>query len=58
MTETKTRTWARALSWRFVALLVTVPFTGWQGAILLNIIHTVIFYFHERIWLRMDWGKE
>ena len=57
MSETKTRTWLRALSWRAVALLTTVPFTGWQGAIVLNIIHTVIFYIHERAWLKLQWGK-
>jgi len=58
MTETKTRTWARAVSWRLIAMLITIPFAGWQGAIALAIIHTIIFYVHERVWLRVSWGKQ
>jgi len=39
-------------------MLITIPFAGWQGAIALAIIHTIIFYVHERVWLRVGWGKQ
>lgn len=58
MTETHTRTIVRAICWRIIATLVTAIWAGWQGAIMANIVLTVLHYAYERVWLRLDWGKQ
>lgn len=55
--ETHKRTFLRAISWRIVATLVTAAFTGLSGAIIINIWMTVAHYVHERLWLKVSWGK-
>ena len=57
LTETHKRTIIRAITWRVVATLVTAAWTGLSGAIVINIFMTVAHYIHERIWLKIDWGK-
>lgn len=56
--ELHKRTIVRAITWRVVATLVTAAWTGWSGAIVINIVMTLAHYIHERIWLKIDWGKE
>lgn len=58
MTETHKRTIIRAITWRVVATLVTAAWTGLSGAIVINIFMTVAHYIHERLWLRINWGKQ
>ena len=58
MTETHKRTIIRAITWRIVATLVTAVWTGLSGAIVINIFMTVAHYIHERLWLRINWGKQ
>ncbi len=48
----------RAISWRIIATLVTAAFTGLSGAIVINIFMTIAHYIHERVWLKVNWGKE
>lgn len=57
MTETHTRTIVRAVVWRVIATVVTAIWAGWQGAVMANIVLTVLHYAHERLWLRINWGK-
>ena len=57
MTETHKRTIIRAITWRIVATLVTAAYTGISGAIIINIWMTLAHYIHERIWLKLKWGK-
>lgn len=56
--ETHTRTITRAISWRIVATLVTAIWTGIEGAIIINLFMTFAHYIHERLWLKINWGKE
>jgi len=58
MIETHKRTIVRAITWRIVATLVTAAWTGLSGAIIINIFMTVAHYIHERLWLRLSWGKQ
>ncbi len=58
MSESHIRTFARAVTWRIVATLVTAAFTGLSGAIIINIWMTVAHYIHERAWLKVKWGKQ
>ena len=57
MSETHSRTWARAISYRIVATLITAAFTGLGTAILIHVLLTLIHYAMERFWLRVDWGR-
>ena len=65
MIANKTRSLAKAISWRILASVDTFFFffiiTGklsWAGSItLLEIItKTLLYYFHERGWNRIGWG--
>jgi len=57
MTELHKRTVVRALTYRIVALLITALWTGLGNAVIIHIILTAIHYIHERIWLKIKWGK-
>jgi uncharacterized membrane protein len=66
MTESHARTVARMISYRLTAWLLTVPFTymltgDWgtamEGSLILHIALTLDYYVHERIWLKIKWGK-
>jgi uncharacterized membrane protein len=55
--ESQKRTVAKAVTFRLVALLVTVPITGFKVALSLQIILFILYYVHERMWLRVEWGR-
>jgi uncharacterized membrane protein len=66
MAETHARTVARMVSYRLTALLLTVPFTyyitgdwtkAFEGSVILHLALTLDYYIHERIWLKIKWGK-
>jgi uncharacterized membrane protein len=57
MVETKKRTFCRTISYRIIALLITAIWTGLSNAILIHIILTVVHYILERLWLKVEWGK-
>lgn len=56
--ETHKRTLTRAITWRITATAVTAVWTGIEGAIVINVFMTVAHYVHERLWLRVNWGKQ
>lgn len=58
MSERHARTFARAASWRIIATLVTAIWSGLNAAIIINVILTVLHYLHERVWLKVNWGKK
>jgi uncharacterized membrane protein len=58
MIEPHKRTIIRAITYRILALLITALWTGISDAIIIHIILTTVHYIHERIWLKIDWGKE
>jgi uncharacterized membrane protein len=58
MTESHKRTIVRAIVWRIIATGITAAWTGLSGAIVINIVMTLAHYLHERLWLRVQWGKE
>ncbi|UCC32960.1 MAG: DUF2061 domain-containing protein [Candidatus Bathyarchaeota archaeon] len=66
MADSARRSLAKTLSWRVIATLTTTIiaflFLGditvsTALAIALNIIKGAIYFFHERIWEKADWGK-
>lgn len=66
MSDTKTRSIVKTISWRLTGTLCTF-LISWiilgdistSGAIALIQLtfNTIVFYFHERIWNIIPWGK-
>lgn len=65
MSPTRTRTVAKTISWRAVATLdtfiISYLVTGsgvWAGTIagFEVVTKVVIYYLHERAWIRVNWG--
>jgi hypothetical protein len=56
MIETYTRTLARTLSYRILALLITAVWTGLGSAVMIHIVLFLMQYVVERIWLKIPWG--
>ena len=66
MKETKTRSFAKAVSWRVIATTITVCiaylFTG-EVTVALEIggldmvLKLIVYFFHERLWGRIRMGK-
>ena len=64
--ESHSRTIAKALSWRFIATLITFT-VAWivtrelTFAAEIGLADTIIklgaYYFHERLWIRIKFGK-
>jgi uncharacterized membrane protein len=57
MTEIHKRTVVRAVTYRIIALLITALWTGLSDAVIIHVILTAVHYVHERIWLKIKWGK-
>jgi len=66
MTETRQRTIARMLSYRITAWLFTIFWTwlftedvasATTFATVLHILLSIDYYIHERVWLKIKWGK-
>jgi uncharacterized membrane protein len=55
--ESKLRTLVKSLSFRIVALLITAPIIGFNLALGIQIILFFAYYLHERVWLKINWGK-
>ena len=65
-TESTTRSFAKAVSWRLVAFVVlgviSYLFTGsWKETTLItlayNIVQIFVYFAHERVWDRIRWGR-
>ena len=67
MSVTKTRSFAKALTWRttgtldtfLISLLITKqPFIAASIASVEVLTKIILYYFHERIWNKISWGKK
>lgn len=65
-TASKTRSLAKSLTWRVVAIVVTFATiyvltgeveTATVGTVFANTVNFVLYYLHERVWLKISWGK-
>lgn len=66
MASTKTRSFTKALSWRTLSTVLTAGYVwGITGRISFAlyvmlfdvVIMTLVYYFHERFWKGIKWGK-
>lgn len=58
MTETHTRTIARTVTYRVAALLITALWTGLGDAVAIHFVLAILQYMMERVWLKIQWGKQ
>ncbi len=67
MGETRKRSIAKSIVWRIICILVSIVVSylltsRWDIAIAIgsiyNIITMVLYYFHERMWNSIKWGKQ
>lgn len=64
--QTSTRAWAKSLVWRVVGVFVLGGISwlvtrNWEEVTTITLafhcIQTALYYFHERMWERIEWGK-
>jgi uncharacterized membrane protein len=62
----KKRSLAKSLTWRLIAVISTFvigyAMTGSLSfaaslTIASNLINFILYYVHERVWLKVDWGR-
>jgi uncharacterized membrane protein len=67
MRETRKRSVVKSISWRIICIVVSIltsfVLTGkWDIAVAIgtvyNAITMILYYFHERTWNRIKWGRE
>ncbi len=67
MKVSKKRSFAKSLTWRLVALITTFVtlYTlskdinmATMATVITNAVNFVAYYYHERIWNAVRWGKE
>ena len=56
--ESHKRSIVKSITWRIIATLIAAYWVGFQIAILMNIVQTIAYYIHERIWVKIDWGRK
>lgn len=64
--DTKIRSWAKSIVWRAIGIVllgvISYLITGdWKEmtviTALFHSIRVILYYFHERLWERISWGK-
>ena len=55
--ESHSRTIVRTLSYRVTALLITAYWTGLGDAVAIHAVLAVWQYALERVWLKINWGR-
>lgn len=64
--ETKARSWAKSIVWRVIGIFllggIAYAVTGrWEEVSMITLVfhslRLVLYYFHERLWLRIEWGR-
>lgn len=57
-TETHKRSIVKSITWRVIATLIAAWWVGFEIAIIMNIVQTIAYYIHERLWVHIDWGRK
>lgn len=67
MVSTKQRSFVKSLTWRVLAIISGFGITyailrdiavATNLTIIINIVNFVLYYVHERMWLKTKWGRE
>lgn len=68
--ETKTRSWTKSITWRVIGIAILpiimlfvnicigqdIATMALWTTIIFHAIRIILYYFHERIWLKIKWG--
>jgi uncharacterized membrane protein len=66
MKETRKRSLAKSILWRFICVVVSIVVSyaltfRWDVAVAIggvyNVVTMALYYFHERLWNRIKWGR-
>jgi uncharacterized membrane protein len=66
MQESKSRSIVKTVTWRVVALvscyimLASFGMEFWESittTLVMNVVHVILYYFHERIWNTIGYGR-
>ncbi|MCD4654025.1 DUF2061 domain-containing protein [bacterium] len=64
--ETPTRSWAKSITWRIIGIVLLGAITylitkNWKDMAVITVIfhgiRVVLYYYHERVWEHIDWGR-
>jgi len=64
--DTKKRSWAKSIIWRVIGIVllgvIAYLITGdWKEmtsiTVVFHSIRVVMYYYHERLWERISWGR-
>ena len=64
--DTRARSWAKSVLWRIVGIFllggIAYAVTGrWEEVTIITFLfhslRLVLYYYHERLWLRISWGR-
>lgn len=67
MSDTASRSLVKAVSWRitgtgstfFISWLISGNFALASSIALLQLVlNTILYFYHERVWNKIDWGKD
>jgi len=67
MHDTKTRSWIKAFTWQMTGTVMTFFITwfvtdsiGIAGSVagLVLLVDAVMYWLHERAWIKVKWGRE
>lgn len=66
MQETRKRSIAKSIVWRLICIVVSIAISylltaRWEVAVAIgsvyNVVTMILYYFHERFWNCVKWGK-
>jgi uncharacterized membrane protein len=64
--EIQWRTWGKVISWRIILTFVNFTYTyiatgNWKAGLavagMAAVFNYIIYWVHERVWNRINWGK-
>jgi uncharacterized membrane protein len=64
--EIQWRTWGKVISWRIILTFVNFTYTyiatgNWKAGLavagMAAVFNSLIYWVHERVWNRINWGK-
>lgn len=64
--ESHARSWAKSVTWRVIGIIILGGISyaitrNWQQTTVITVIfhslRLILYYFHERAWERISWGK-
>ena len=64
--DTKMRSWVKSIVWRIVGIVLLAAISylitdSWKETsiitVLFHLIRVILYYFHERLWERISWGR-